>query len=118
MDEFFIAFGTGMSPQRPGDGIQQRGLTRAVGSGQAGQVNAVEAQRIGRTIGEEIFQLKPDWNHNIVFELYRIVYALIFALMCDTGNGQVPRNQKSGLVNVVENCSANVSCGVHHLRLE
>ncbi len=54
MDQFFIAFGARLPPQRPGDCIQQRRFTRAIGSGQAGKVDAVKAQVVWRAIGQEI----------------------------------------------------------------
>ncbi len=63
VDEVFIVPGARLTPQRPGDGVQQRGFARAVWPGQAGQVYPLETQRVRRAVGEKIFQFETNRQH-------------------------------------------------------
>ena len=55
-DQFLITPRPRSSPERPGDGVQDRRLADAVGAGQASQLNAREKNRFGRAKGEEVAQ--------------------------------------------------------------
>ena len=44
VDQFVVALGAGLAPQRPGHGVEQRRLAVAVGAGQAGQVDALKIE--------------------------------------------------------------------------
>ena len=57
VNQFIVTAGARSAPQRPGDRIEQRRLARAVRPGQAGEMNPVKAQRIGRAVGKKIFDL-------------------------------------------------------------
>src|SRR5690606_28707443 len=63
MDQVVVALCASGTPQRPRDRIEDRGFSRAIGAGQAGERDTVEAQGIGHAIGQKVLQLKADRDH-------------------------------------------------------
>src|SRR5262249_1401383 len=79
---------TGMAPECPGHGVQQGRLASAVRAAQAGQGQSFKRYRGWVTIGEEIPQFQPHWQHQAV-SLARI------SLEYSSGSGSA-RTRKDG----------------------
>ena len=65
--QIIVAAGACLAPEHPGDGIQQRGFTRAVLPGEAGKMNALEVEWIKGAVGQKILDFETYRDHEIPY---------------------------------------------------
>ena len=65
MNQGFVAFAR-LTEKRPGDGVEQRRFARAIGPGDAGQLEAGEIQLDGVVVREKAREFEPNGNHGSI----------------------------------------------------
>ena len=66
VNQFVVAFGARLPPQRPRHRIQNRRFAGSVLPRQAGKLNALKDNRIWGAVREEVMQFQPCWNHGVI----------------------------------------------------